>query len=124
MIVSYTSIKCRGGNPQHSFLVLSKCYQSSNMYYTVPGGHMVQIEIVVQILVGIVVLGGGVITFFVMQKEQNMKIKALETALNKLEKKLSKSTEHQIETEKFIAEINVKLEHITKAIDKLIDSKS
>ena len=85
---------------------------------------MVQIDIVVQIIVGIVLIGGGVISFFVMQKGQNMKIEQLQKEVDELKRKQSLSTSYQIETEKFIAEINIKLEHIAKAIDELKNGKS
>ena len=85
---------------------------------------MVQIDIVVQIIVGIVFIGGGVISFFVMQKGQNMKIEQLQKEVDELKRKQSLSTSYQIETEKFIAEINIKLEHIVKAIDDLKNGKS
>ena len=80
---------------------------------------MVDIKLVIYIAVAIVTLGSSIVTFFVMQKEQNMKIKALEKALEKLEKKQSQSTAHQIETEGLVREINVKLEHIMSSIDDL-----
>ena len=85
---------------------------------------MVQIDIVVQIVVGIFIVGGGIIGFFVMQKGQNMKIAQLRTEVNELKDKQTKSEEHQNETEKFIAEINVKLEHIAKSIDEIKNGKS
>lgn len=84
---------------------------------------MIDAKLVVYISIAVITIVGSIVTFFVMQKEQNMKIKALETALEKLEKKQSKSTEHQIETEKLVVEINTKLDHITKAIDKLTEAR-
>ena len=80
---------------------------------------MIDIKLVIYIGMAIITLGGSVITFFVMQKEQNMRIKALEKALSKLEEKQSKSTAHQIETEKDLVAINVKLEQILEAINDL-----
>ena len=68
---------------------------------------MVQIDIVVQIVVGIVFIGGGIVGFFVMQKGQNMKIEQLQKEVDELKRKQSLSTSYQIETEKFIAEINI-----------------
>lgn len=83
------------------------------------GVRMIELDTLIQIFVGIFVIGGGIISFFVMQKGQNMKIKQLQIDITKLEKKQSKSTEHQIETEGLVREINVKLEHIMSAIDDL-----
>ena len=80
---------------------------------------MVDVSTVVEIVIGIFVIGGGVIGFFVMQKGQNMKIEQLQKEVDDLKRKQSLSTTHQIETEKFIAEINIKLEHIAQAIDDL-----
>lgn len=85
---------------------------------------MVQIDLVIQIIVGIFLVGGGIISFFVMQKGQNMKIEQLQKEVDELKRKQSLSTTHQIETEKFIAEINIKLEHIVKAIDELKNGHS
>lgn len=84
---------------------------------------MIQIDIVVQIIVGIFIIGGGIIGFFVMQKGQNMKIEQLQKDLDELKRKQSESTKHQIETEGLVREINVKLEHIMLAIDELKNGK-
>ncbi len=80
---------------------------------------MIQIDTVIQIAIGLFVILGAVISFFVMQKGQNMKIEQLQKDIKKLYEKQSKSTEHQIETEGLVREINVKLEHIMLAIDDL-----
>ena len=80
---------------------------------------MIDIKLVIYIGVVAISLVGSIVTFFVMQKEQNMKIKQLEKDIIILQGKQSKSTEHQIETEGLVREINVKLEHIMVAIDDL-----
>ena len=80
---------------------------------------MVAVDTVVQIAVGIFVILGAVISFFVMQKGQNMKIEQLQKDFDELKRKQSESTRHQIETEGLVREINVKLEHIMIAIDDL-----
>ncbi len=80
---------------------------------------MIQIDTVIQIAVGAFFILGAIIGFFVMQKGQNMKIEQLQKEVDELKKEQSKSTEHQIKTEKIIVEINMKLEHIAKAIDEL-----
>ena len=80
---------------------------------------MIGIDTLIQILVGVFFIGGGIISFFVMQKGQNMKIEQLQKEVDELKRKQSKSTEHQIETEGLVREINVKLEHIMLAIDDL-----
>ena len=83
------------------------------------GVWMIQIDTVIQIAIGLFVILGAVISFFVMQKGQNMKIEQLQKDIDELKRKQSKSTEHQIETEGLVREINVKLEHIMLAIDDL-----
>ena len=80
---------------------------------------MIDIKLVIYIAVAILSVGGAIVTFFQMQTRQNMKIEQLQKDINDLKKKQSLNTGHQIETEKFIAEINVKLEHIAKSIDDL-----
>ena len=80
---------------------------------------MIDIKLVIYIAVAILSVGGAIVTFFQMQTRQNMKIDQLQKDINDLKKEQSTNTAHQIETEKFIAEINVKLEHIAKAIDDL-----
>ena len=80
---------------------------------------MIDIKLVIYIAVAILSVGGAIVTFFQMQTRQNMKIDQLQKDINDLKKKQSLNTGHQIETEKFIAEINVKLEHIAKSIDDL-----
>ncbi len=85
---------------------------------------MIQIDTVIQIAVGAFFILGAIIGFFVMQKGQNMKIEQLQKEVDELKRKQSKSTEHQIETEGLVREINVKLEHIMLAIDDLKNNKS
>ncbi len=85
---------------------------------------MIDLSTVIEIIAGIIIIGGGIVGFFVMQKGQNMKISQLRTEVNELKDKQTKSEEHQNETEKFIAEINVKLEHIAKSIDEIKNGKS
>jgi len=91
---------------------------------------MIDLKLVIYIAIAILSIGGAVITFFQMQTRQNMKIdqlqkdldhtkEELQEAINDLRRKQSKSTEHQIETEGLVREINVKLEHIMLAIDDL-----
>ncbi len=84
---------------------------------------MIDVNTVIEIAIGIFVIGGGVIGFFVMQKGQNMKIEQLQKEVDDLKRKQSLSTEHQIETEKVIVEINTKLQHIMLAIDDLKNGK-
>lgn len=84
---------------------------------------MIDLNIVIQVAVGLVIVGGAIISFFVMQKGQNMKIDQLQKEVDELKRKQSKSTNHQIETEKIIVEINIKLEHIVQSIDELKNNK-
>ncbi len=84
---------------------------------------MIDLKLVIYIVIASVSIVGSIVTFFVMQKEQNMKIKALEKALEKLEKKQTDSTSRSIETEKVVREINVKLEHIEAMITELKNGK-
>lgn len=80
---------------------------------------MIKLELLIQIVVGIIVIGGGIVSFFVMQKGQNMKIEQLEKDITDLTRKLSDYTGRQIQTEKAIVEINATLKHIAEAIDEL-----
>jgi len=91
---------------------------------------MIDLKLVIYIAIAILSIGGAIVTFFQMQTRQNMKIDQLQKdldhtkdelqeAINELRRKQSLSTEHQIETEGLVREINVKLEHISKAIDDL-----
>ena len=84
---------------------------------------MIDIKLVIYVTVAVLSVGGAIITFFQMQTRQNMKINQLEKDIEELKRKQSKSTEHQIETEKVIVEINTKLEHIAKSIDDLKNGK-
>lgn len=85
---------------------------------------MVQIDTVIQIVVGIFLVGGGIISFFVMQKGQNMKIEQLQKEVDVLKQKQSDFSHYQIGTEKDLIAINVKLDHILQAIEELKNSKS
>lgn len=80
---------------------------------------MIQIELVVQIVVGIFLVGGGIVGFFVMQKGQNMKIEQLQKEVDILKQKQSDFSHYQIITEKDLIAINVKLDHILEAIGEL-----
>ena len=91
---------------------------------------MIDIKLVIYIGMAIFTIVGAIVSFFVMQKGQNMKIDQLQkdldknkndlqAAIDELRKKQSQSTAHQIETEGLVREINVKLEHISQAIDDL-----
>ena len=91
---------------------------------------MIGIKLVIYMGLGILSIVGAIVTFFQMQTRQNMKIdqlqkdldktkEDLQTAIDELRRKQSEGTAHQIETEGLVREINVKLEHISKAIDDL-----
>ena len=80
---------------------------------------MIDIKLVIYILLAVFTIGGAIVSFFVMQKGQNMKINQLEKDITDLKRKQSDSTAHQIETEGLVREINVKLEHIMISIDDL-----
>ena len=80
---------------------------------------MIDLKLVIYIAIAVLTIGGAVVGFFTMQTRQNMKINQLEKDIEELKRKQSKSTEHQIETEGLVREINVKLEHIAKSIDDL-----
>lgn len=80
---------------------------------------MIDLKLVIYIVIAIISVGGAIITFFQMQTKQNMKITQIEIEIDVLKRKQSKSTKHQIQTEKLVSEINIKLEHISKAIDEL-----
>ena len=80
---------------------------------------MIDLKLVIYIALAILTIGGAIVSFFVMQKGQNMKIEQLEKDITDLKRKQSDSTAHQIETEGLVREINVKLEHIMISIDDL-----
>lgn len=102
---------------------------------------MIELSTLIEIIVGIFVVGGSIVGFFVMQKGQNMKIAQLEKdmevmkelhekelknlketyekELGEVKRKQSVSTSNQIQTEKEIVGINVKLAHILELLEKL-----
>ena len=73
----------------------------------------------IKILIGVITIIGGIVTFFSMQTRQNMKIEQLQKEVKDLKKKLSEMAHYQIETEKAIIEINVNIQHIADAIEEL-----
>ena len=77
---------------------------------------MIELKLVIYIAAGILTIGGAIITFFQMQTRQNMKIDQLEKEIEELKRKQSLSTNHQIDTEKAIVEINTKLNHIVGSL--------
>lgn len=91
---------------------------------------MIDIKLVIYIAVGLLSIGGAIVTFFQMQTRQNMKIAQLQKdldqtkgelqeAINDLRRKQSLNTGNQIKTEKDIIAINEKLDHILEAIHDL-----
>ena len=80
---------------------------------------VVELNTMIEIIMGIIIIGGAVISFFVMQKGQNMKIEQLKVEVEELKRKQSLSTTNQIRTEKDLVAINVKLDHILEAIEDL-----
>ena len=80
---------------------------------------MVDIKTFIYVISGGVVLVGWIVSFFVMQKGQNMNISQLQTEITDLKRKQSDASHYQIETEKTIVEINTKLDHIVKTLEEL-----
>ena len=87
------------------------------------GGDMIDLSTVIEIIAGVIIIGGAIVGFFVMQKGQNMKIEQLQKDIDALKKKQTESTAHQIDTEKDLVAINVKLDHILEAIEDLKNGK-
>lgn len=91
---------------------------------------MIQLNTLVEILVGVFVVSGGIVGFFVMQKGQNMKIEQLQKdaernkielqrEIDDLKHKQSVATSNQIKTEKDLVAIQTKLDHILEAVEDL-----
>ena len=80
---------------------------------------MIDIKTFIYIISGGVILVGWIVSFFVMQKGQNMNISQLQTEITDLKRKQSDASHYQIETEKNIIEINTKLDHIVQALEEL-----
>ena len=80
---------------------------------------MIDMKTVVYIIIGIVTIGGAVVTFFTMQTRQNMKIDQLEKDILDIKGRQTRATTYQIETEKNIVEINTKLDNIIQTLDEL-----
>lgn len=85
---------------------------------------MVDLKTVIYIIVGLVTIGGAIVSFFTMQTRQNMKIEHLEMELEKLKDRQSLSTGHQIETEKTLCIIGEKLDRIIKDIDEIKERRA
>lgn len=80
---------------------------------------MIELSTLIEILIGVFILGGGIVGFFTMQKGQNMRIAQLETEVSELKHKQALSEGNQVKTEKDIIAIHVKLDHILEAIEEL-----
>ncbi len=91
---------------------------------------VINVDTVIQIVIGIFVIGGAIVGFFVMQKGQNMKIEQLQKDLDKTKddlqlaiddtrRKQSLNTSKQIQSEKDIVAINVKLDHILALLEEI-----
>ena len=80
---------------------------------------MIELSMLIEILIGFFVIGGGIVSFFVMQKGQNMKIEQLQKELDELKHKQELAEKDQHKTDKAIIEINATLKHIAEAIDDL-----
>lgn len=91
---------------------------------------MIEIKTVLYVIGALAGIVGAIVSFFVMQAKQNMKIEQLEEKVKELKEELaseiaelkrkqSKNSEYQIETEKSIEVITTKLDHILQAIAEL-----
>lgn len=88
---------------------------------------MINLTAVLSIAGGLILVGGSVVTFFVMQNTQNMKIAALEKEVCRIKQEdiveLRSAVTRQgiaiTSTDKTIGEINIKLDHILEAIAEL-----
>ena len=81
------------------------------------------IGLVIGASVGVLTIFGAVIGFFQMQTRQNMKIEALERAMEDLKRKQSEQSKYQIQTEKAVVEINTKLDSIMETLKELKERK-
>ena len=88
---------------------------------------MINLTAVLSIAGGLILVGGSVVGFFVMQNTQNMRITSLEKEvvrikaedIGELKNNMTKHAEVQVASEKMIIEINGKLDHILEAIAEL-----
>ena len=91
---------------------------------------MIELKLLIGIVSGLIVISGGIVTFFTMQTRQNMRIEQLQkdldktkedlqTAIDELRRKQSLNTNNQIKTEKELIKIDAKLDHILEAIEDL-----
>ena len=80
---------------------------------------MIDIKLVIYIVLAIFTIVGAIVSFFVMQKGQNMKIAQLEKDIEEFKRKQSLSTTNQIKTEKDLIRMEEKLDNILEAIKDL-----
>ncbi len=80
---------------------------------------MIDIKTAATIIVTLLTIGGAIVGFFVMQAKQNMDINNIKKDIENLRTDLDTFRDNQIESDKTVAEINIKLDHILEAIDDL-----
>lgn len=81
---------------------------------------MIDYKTLVYIVLGTISLIGGIVTFFVMQNTQNMRLKAMEKSQETSEHKISEQSKYQIQTEKNIIEINGNLTNLDDKMDMVL----
>lgn len=79
----------------------------------------VDVATLIEIIIGIIFIGGSIGTFYTMQTRQNMKIKELEKEVEQLQKDLSVEREKRISTGEAIVKIFEQLKHISESVDEL-----
>ena len=73
---------------------------------------MIDLKYVLYVIISMFTIGGAIVKFFEMQTKQNMRLDQMDKDQKESQRKASKQTEFQIQTEKKIIEIDGKIDNL------------
>lgn len=82
---------------------------------------MIDLKYVLYVMISFITIGGAIVKFFQMQTKQNMRLEQMEKDQHEVQRKASKQTEFQIDTEKNIIKLDGKIDHLDDKIDTILD---
>lgn len=86
--------------------------------------NVVDLKTMIYIILGLVTIGGAIVSFFSMQTRQNMKISQLEQDLANLKRRQDETDIDQRSMDKTLALIGEKLDRLLKDMDELKERRS
>lgn len=85
---------------------------------------MIAISTLIEIVLGLIIIGGAIGAFYSLQTRQNMKISEIEEKVRDLRLELHEEKTRRTELTEAIVEMKADLKHILKSIDELKKEKA